>query len=456
MRQPTPGRGSLHLGRWIAFMVLALVVAGTAVTAYRLQAAVAPITTMINQQVPQPTEVPVPTVAAPAKAPTALPTPTATPIPTITGSRRINVLLLGSDTDAKFGKTLNTQIIIIASIDPVHHHVTLFSIPRDFWVPIPGQGVQKIQLAYRYGGVALVRETVQDDFGIPIDHYAWVGLQGFRKVIDIAGGLNIDVLHPIIDDAYPDDINTTDPYAYRRIYIPAGPQHLDGAQALQYVRSRHGDLLGDFGRSARQQQVLLTLRHKLEQPGTILKIPDYLAALNGYVRSDFSATDLIEYANFANSLSAHGRIDRVVLQPPAYSSLGWSKDGQAIVIPKWNAVRAKVREVFQPSSAVATPLPPTLPVTVLVENGTTTPALGQKAVTYLQSLGYTVLPARNAPTDHTPRSVVVVRSAALLPEVQPLASLFHATMTVAPLQTPAGVNVVVRLGTVHGTFEGLS
>lgn len=419
---------------------------------------VKPVSSMVNQTVPRPTEIPTatPLPDEPTATPAPIPTATATPLPTLSGTQRINVLLLGSDTDEKFQGIYNTQIIMVASIDPVHHHVTLFSIPRDFWVPIPGQGVQKIQLAYRYGGVALVRETVEDDFGIHIDHYAWVGLEGFVKVIDTAGGIDVDVTHPVLDNEYPDDVGTKNPYAYRRIYIAPGPQHLDGMDALAYVRSRHGDLIGDFGRAQRQQQVLVKLREKVEQPGTIFKIPSYVEALNGYVRSDFTLQELWAFANFARTVP-HDQIDQVVLQPPTYADTGWSRDGQAIVIPRWPAVRDKVREVFRSPTAVAATAPPrTEELSILVENGTGTPGLGSHAVTYLQALGYTVLPARDAGRQAVARTTISVRSQELVPEVEPLAMLFHADTEVRPQVASGPADVVVTLGQSHGSFEGLS
>lgn len=455
-------------GWWTSIAVTVAVVvalsggsaAAVLVGARKVQSAVVkPVSSMVNQTVPRPTDVPTATSLPdqPTPTPAPIPTATATPLPTLSGTQRINVLLLGSDTDEKFQGTYNTQIIMVASIDPVRHRVTLFSIPRDFWVPIPGQGVQKIQLAYRYGGVALVRETVEDDFGIPIDRYAWVGLEGFVKVIDTAGGVNVDVTHPVLDNEYPDDVGTTNPFAYRRIYIPPGPQHLDGMEALAYVRSRHGDLIGDFGRSQRQQQVLLKLRQKVEQPGTLLKIPAYVDALNGYVRSDFSVQDLWAYANFARTVPRN-QIDQVVLQPPTYADTGWSRDGQAIVIPKWPEVRGKVREVFRSPTAPAAANPPQAAeaLNILVENGSGSPGLASQAVTYLQGLGYTVLPARDASRQALARTTITVRSQDLVPEVEPLAMLFHADTLVGP-QTASGLaDVVITLGQSHGSFTGIA
>src|SRR5438067_12866892 len=94
-------------------------------------------------------------------------------------------------------------------------------------------------------GVRASRLTVEQDYGITIDRYAWVGLSGFAKVIDTLGGVDVDVTHPIVDDIYPDDtgVHTNDLYAVKRLYIAAGLQHMNGLQALEYVRSRHADLI---------------------------------------------------------------------------------------------------------------------------------------------------------------------------------------------------------------------
>ncbi|HYX50718.1 MAG TPA: LCP family protein, partial [Ktedonobacteraceae bacterium] len=176
---------------------------------------------------------------------------------------RINILLLGSDTDQKFTNADGShnylaQSDIVVTIDPATKTVGMLSIPRDFWINVPGNGIHKLDEAYSLGGtaigtgayspggVALSRLTIFQDFGIPINYYAWVGLDGFVKVINTVGGVDVDVLHPITDDNYPDDVgnNTGDIFAYKRLYIAPGPQHLSGIEALEYVRSRHADLVG--------------------------------------------------------------------------------------------------------------------------------------------------------------------------------------------------------------------
>jgi LCP family protein required for cell wall assembly len=200
--------------------------------------------------------------------------------------------------------------------------------------------------AYSPGGVALSRLTIFQDFGIPINYYAWVGLDGFVKVIDTVGGVDVDVLHPITDDNYPDDVGnqTGDLYAYKRLYIPPGPQHLSGTEALEYVRSRHADLVGDFGRSARQQQVLSALKTKLNNPDIVSKLPEIANDLNGYVKTDMQLSDVFKLMNFARTLNPNS-INRVILGPP-YSAEGTASTGQDVVFPYCDKIVPVIAKMF--------------------------------------------------------------------------------------------------------------
>jgi LCP family protein required for cell wall assembly len=276
---------------------------------------------------------------------------------------RINILLLGSDTDQKFTNADGShnylaQSDIVVTIDPASKTVGMLSIPRDFWINVPGGGMHKLDEAYSLGGpalgtgayspggVALSRLTIFQDFGIPINYYAWVGLDGFVKVINTVGGVDVDVLHPITDDNYPNDVgNTTgDLYAYKRLYIPPGPQHLSGPEALEYVRSRHADLVGDFGRSARQQQVLSALKTKLNNPDIVSKLPEIANDLNGYVKTDMQLSDVFKLMNFARSLNPNS-INRVILGPP-YSSDGNTADGKSVVFPDCGKIVPVISQMF--------------------------------------------------------------------------------------------------------------
>ncbi|MBV9133057.1 MAG: LCP family protein [Chloroflexi bacterium] len=264
--------------------------------------------------------------------------------------RRFNVLLLGSDNDLKFAPTaVLTQSMILVSIDPSAPDVAMISIPRDFWVPIGGYGYQKIDVAYEVGGIALARSTVEKLFGVKIDYYAWIGLNGLVQVIDTLGGVDVNVQHPILDEVYPDDLNSNDPYAFFRLYIPAGPQHLDGTTALEYVRSRHGDLQSDFGRSARQQQVLLAIKNRVQTLSGLSQAPQLVTDLQDSVKTDLSLPAVLQLAALARKVPPTA-IRLQVLSAPDFASLGYSPDGtEQVVFPNWSAIRPAVARLLQPS-----------------------------------------------------------------------------------------------------------
>lgn len=264
---------------------------------------------------------------------------------------RINLLLLGSDTDQKFqGKPL-AQTDIVVTIDPTAKTVGMLSIPRDFFLNVPGYGMHKLDEAYSLGGVALSCRTIEQDFGIPLNYYAWVGLDGFINVINTVGGVDVNVTHAIVDDNYPNDINNqADPYALERLYLAPGPQLLNGQQALEYVRSRHADLVGDFGRSARQQQVLLSLKSKLDNPDIFGKLTTIANELQGSVKTDMQLSDVLQLMSFAKGVNVNA-IQRLVLGPP-YSQAGTAPPdsgidaGQSVVLPDCTKIIPALQKLF--------------------------------------------------------------------------------------------------------------
>jgi LCP family protein required for cell wall assembly len=270
------------------------------------------------------------------------------------GSKRINILLLGSDNDGKNASPL-AQTDIVITIDPQTHYVGMLSIPRDLRVVIPDQGTGKMDAAFSFGwqgnfggstplsnAAGLSIATVEKNFGIHIDHYAWVGLDGFVKVINTANGVDIDATHPIADNAYPNDVNTTDHFGYKRLYVAPGPQHMNGIQALEYVRTRHADLVGDFGRSARQQQVLSQLKTKLDTPSIITKLPELANDLGDTVKTDMSIQDIVNFMSFARNIDTT-KLDRVILSPP-YSAPAPDTTGD--FLPNCGMIAPKIARMF--------------------------------------------------------------------------------------------------------------
>ncbi|HET7829125.1 MAG TPA: LCP family protein, partial [Candidatus Limnocylindrales bacterium] len=231
----------------------------------------------------EPTDSPEPTDAAPS-ATDAVPTPEpgasgtlAPTLPPWDGKERLNVLLVGADTrpgDATF----NTDTLIVVSVDPVSKQVAMFQVPRDMVdVPVPSNA--RGLWGSTYGGKInswltqnrnrsdlwpgknptargfnALKSILGELYGLDIRYYIKVDFQGFRKVVDTLGGVQVNVQMPVYESQYPAGGQL------RRVYIAAGPQHMTGAQALIYARSRHRAAGGDFDRGRRQQRVLLSLR----------------------------------------------------------------------------------------------------------------------------------------------------------------------------------------------------
>lgn len=254
------------------------------------------------------------------------------------------VLLLGSDDDSKFPPDrLNTQSMILVRVDPTTKQATLLSIPRDLWVPIPGQGMGKISTAYNLGGPQGAIDAVESNFKVHIDDWVWIGLNGLVKLIDKLGGVDLQVTNPVMDDYYPADLNSgSDPYGYYRVAVLPGATHMDGVHALEYVRSRHGDLRGDFARSERQQQLLLAIKAQASHVN-IADLPGLASTFNGEIKTSISLDRLRALFSIASDFSGPN-IHHIILVPP-YTSEGWAA-GQSVVFPDWSQILPVVHETY--------------------------------------------------------------------------------------------------------------
>jgi LCP family protein required for cell wall assembly len=263
--------------------------------------------------------------------------PTAQPV---TGA--FTVLLLGSDDDSKFSSEhVLTQSMILVRVVPSTKQVTMLSIPRDLYVHLSTGGYGKIDGAYSYGGAGAAMATVAQDFGVKINDYIWVGLLGLIKLIDAVGGIDVVTSHPVLDDYYPADVFSRYPYSYERVAVLAGPQHLDGLHAMQYVRSRHGDLQSDFGRSQRQQQVLMALRQKAKQLSPE-DLPAISAAIGKEMKTSISLGEVASLLPLAASFDNPDQIHQVFLLPP-YTH-GGGPGGS--VTADWGAILPLVHQYF--------------------------------------------------------------------------------------------------------------
>jgi LCP family protein required for cell wall assembly len=280
-------------------------------------------------------------VPSPSPSPTSTAVSSPSPVP-IYQPGAFTVLLLGSDDDSKFSADhVLTQSMILVRILPATKQVIMMSIPRDLYVPFWTGGSGKIDGAYSYGQAGGAVATVERDFGVHVDEYIWIGLLGLVKLIDALGGVDVVTSNPVIDDYYPSDILSSWPYDYQRVAVLAGPQHLDGIHAMQYVRSRHNDLQSDIGRSKRQQQVLLAIRLKAKHVSST-DVPSIAAALGGEIKTSIGLDRVAQLIPLAATFDNPDAITSIVMVPPLWHGGG---PGGSLT-PNWGAIGYFVHQYF--------------------------------------------------------------------------------------------------------------
>jgi polyisoprenyl-teichoic acid--peptidoglycan teichoic acid transferase len=296
----------------------------------------------------EPVSTPTPAVEANTpepERPTATSMPaTPTPIPPWDGKETINVLLLGVDRRAQddSNEPARSDTMIVVRIDPVMGRVDMVSIPRDLLVEIPGYHATKINAAYPLGeaaddlpggGPTLAAQTVEYNFGIMIHYFAEVDIAGMERIIDILGGIIIDVPGIVKDDQYP-----TDDYGFTRVYFTPGLQRMDGVTAVRYSRTRHDD--GDFARQSRQHDVLRAIRRQVEATGIITRLPQIIEEIGDSLRTDvFASLSLRQIMSLAQLGQEIGEENVHSHSLLPYVSEAWLEEGYYLV-GDWVGMRA--------------------------------------------------------------------------------------------------------------------
>ncbi|HHY2675408.1 LCP family protein [Bacillus toyonensis] len=194
------------------------------------------------------------------------------------------ILIMGIEDYATDGQNGRTDSLMFATVNPKTQRISLMSIPRDSRVPIVGKDKEdKINAAHAYGGEQMAIKTVEGFLKVPVDHYIKIDFQGFKGIVDAVGGVTVDV---------PFDFwERSDVDYYKKIQFKQGQQDLNGEEALAYVRMRKQDPNGDYGRAARQRQLLAAVAQKLNSASTVFKIKDLTAVVGKYIKTDIPISD---------------------------------------------------------------------------------------------------------------------------------------------------------------------
>ena len=273
---------------------------------------------------------------------------------------RINILLLGIGGPGHDGPFL-TDTILIASLKPSTKQISLVSIPRDLAVDIPGYGTQKINSADAYGekkqtdwGGAYATEIVSKTLDIEIPYYIRVDFKAFEDIINEVGGVKVEVERSFTDTMFPapDDL-------FQTVSFKKGLTTMDGETALKFARSRHGDNGegSDFGRSRRQQKMLLALKEKVLSYNTLLnpiKINSIINSLEAHITTNLEFSDIMTLIKQVRELDTANVVTLTLDDSPAgYLRSAFSSAGAFILVPKsgnFSEIRLAIKNIFSGAS----------------------------------------------------------------------------------------------------------
>lgn len=392
-------------------------------------------------------------------------TPAAT-LPPWDGKERLNVLLVGSD-QRPGDSSFNTDTLIVVSVDPVTKQVAMFQVPRDMVdVPVPANAQRVWGSAYRgkinawftqnrnrtdlwpgatanARGFNALKAILGELYGLDIRYYVMVNFGGFTKVVDTLGGLQVNVQIPVAESMYPLTRGAA------RIYIPAGPQHMDGTDALIYARSRHRAAGGDFDRGRRQQRVLISLREQMSAQAIIANLQGLVTAIGSSVKTDIRTTDLPKLLTLADGVDTRN-VRSYVFSPSYYAVEHLSSPRGYIITPNVSRIRAAVADAFSLDPAVLA-LRERLgaeAAQVWVLNASARPGLAISTADYLALEGLAAsAPNQSVPTALATSKIVVYNGAETdLPEtIAFLEGVFKVKATFAT-DSRVTVGIVVTVG----------
>jgi LCP family protein required for cell wall assembly len=255
---------------------------------------------------------------------------------------------MGSDTLSD-AKDWRTDLLIVVSVDPKMPSVSLLSIPRDLYVYVPGWKMSRINTAdsrgervsYPGGGSGLIKATLEYNLGIRAHYFARIDFEGFVKLIDTLGGIDVVVdceLHDTFPDPEAED-------GQGDIDLEPGVHHLEGKLALWYSRSRWKT--NDYDRARRQQRVLRGVWAQIKQLGVLARLPELWGDLTQTVQTDLSLENALWLAAVASRLDTDTAIksrfiDGTVLRP-------WiTAEGAQVQLPNYEQIGPLIAEALTP------------------------------------------------------------------------------------------------------------
>lgn len=346
-----------------------------------------------------------------------------------------NILLVGVGGEGHEGQDL-TDTLIVGSIDHKNKTAAIISIPRDLYVE-SSLGGSRINRLYEQGklkwnsrlALDFLKTTVSDILNVPIHYYAKMDFKAFEEIIDELGGIDVYVDYTIDDKEYPQDGT----YGFEPFYLEKGMQHLDGATALKYVRSRKSS--SDFDRSARQHKTLVALKNKAQEKNMFSRervLKNIYYSLNDHVETDMSMREMLSLADFGIAWNTDNLRTATLNDEPnyrggfLYTPLRELYGGAYVLLPageSFEHIRNFTELVLYGPQNLEN-----LPVAIL--NGTGEPGLAGNVAAILKRFGINVVKVANAKTDDIADSAWYVHT--LAATAAPAASTAPANEEISP------------------------
>jgi LCP family protein required for cell wall assembly len=243
---------------------------------------------------------------------------------------RTNILLLGTDDSPDRGAVGRTDTIILTTIIPTRPYVGMLSIPRDLWVNVPGVGEQRVNTAYFFAetgksgtGAEAAMQTIRNNFGVTVRYYALIHMFGLVKAVDALDGVDIQLNAP------------TEGWE-------AGNYHLNGAQALEFVRERSSS--DDFSRMKRTQTIVVALAGKTLQPAVWPRLPGFLYAIFQAVDTNIPVWEIPRLLFALVRVPFFGVDSRVITRDMVLPFQ--TSGGAQVLAPDWDAINPVLMEMF--------------------------------------------------------------------------------------------------------------
>jgi len=337
---------------------------------------------------------------------------------------RINILLLGIGGKGHDGAQL-TDTMMVASLDLKNNKAAMLSIPRDLVVPIDNVGWKKINNVNAYAEMSEVgsggnaaSQAVSSMLNAPIDYYVKVDFDGFVKIVDELGGINVCVDRAFDDYTYPAEGQEANPVweaRFEHLHFDTGCQSMSGTLALKYARSRHalGPEGTDFARAARQQKVIQAIKEKALSRETLFspkKLLNIINDLSDHIQTNLNIMEMGKLWSLSKDIKREAISTRVLDNSPAGLLMdATGLDGAYTLVPRagnFNEVQYLFANIFETAPEAQKAKVGEEKAKIQILNGTWISGLAGRTALDLEKYGFDVVGTANCSKQNFERSVI--------------------------------------------------